>query len=77
MLWVLVAVALAVLSLVAVECYAVWLAHKLSDVWSEVRVLTERGARLAELLGQIGAPAVTGPDPSGEHPQTPGVVGQM
>jgi hypothetical protein len=77
MLWVLVAVALAVLSLVAAGSYAVWLAHKLSDVWSEVRVLTERGARLAELLGQIGAPVAPGPDTSGEHGQTPGVAGHL
>jgi hypothetical protein len=57
MFWIVVLVAIAVAGLVMAVCYAVWLAHKLSDVWSEVGVLTERGAQLADLVAQIGPPA--------------------
>lgn len=56
MLWVIVFVAIALAGLIMVACYAVWLAHKTADVWSEVTVLTERGAQLAELVAQIGPP---------------------
>ena len=63
MLWVIVFVAIAVAGLVMVVCYAVWLAHKTSDVLSEVTVLAERGGQLAQLLGQIQPPtAPLGPD---------------
>lgn len=55
MLWVIVFVAIALAGLIMLACYAVWLAHKTSDVWSEVSVLSERGAQLADLLGQIGS----------------------
>ena len=76
MLWVTVFAAIAVAGLVVVGCYVVWLLHKTADVWSEVTVLTDRGGQLAELLGQIGAPAapVVGsgsrdlvPSPSSAH----------
>jgi len=59
MLWVIVFAAIAVAGLVVVGCYVVWLLHKTADVWSEVTVLTDRGTLLAELLGEIGAPAGT------------------
>ena len=59
MLWVIVFAAIAVAGLVVVGCYVVWLLHKTADVWSEVTALTYRGTQLAELLGQIGAPAGT------------------
>lgn len=57
MLWVVVFLAIAVIGVVMVVCYVVWLAHKTSDLLAEVTVLTERGASLAELLGQISLPA--------------------
>jgi hypothetical protein len=62
-LWVIVFVAIALAGLIMVACYAVWLAHKTADVWSEVTVLTGRGAQLAELVGQIG-PSLPGSAPN-------------
>ena len=56
MLWVIVFVAIALVGLVMVVCYGVWLAHKAADVMSEVSVLADRGAEFAELLGQISMP---------------------
>jgi hypothetical protein len=40
-------------------CYAVWLAHKASDVFSEVEVLATRADEFARLLGQIRVPERT------------------
>ena len=45
--------------LAMVICYAVWLAHKASDVWSEVSMLTDRADELAQLVGQIRVPERT------------------
>lgn len=56
MLWVLLFTAIAVGGLVMVICYAVWLAHKVSDLYSEVAVLAHQAADLAELAAQVGAP---------------------
>jgi hypothetical protein len=55
-LWVIVFAAIALAGLIMVVCYGVWLAHKASDVMSEVTVLAERGAQLAEVVGQISMP---------------------
>ena len=60
MLWVIIFAAIAVAGLVMVVCYAVWLAHKGADLWSEVVVLTDRAGQLAELMGQIQPPAAPG-----------------
>lgn len=63
MLWVLLFAGIAVAGLVMVVCYAVWLAHKASDVLAEVAVLGRLGARLGELVGQVSAPrGPGGPD---------------
>jgi hypothetical protein len=59
-LWVIVFVAIAVAGLVMVVCYAVWLAHKSADLWSEVGVLSDRAGQLAELVAQIQPPAAPG-----------------
>lgn len=56
MVWVIVFLGIALAGLVMVICYAVWLAHKASDVWSEVSMLTDRGDELAQLVGQIRVP---------------------
>ena len=53
MVWVIVFVGIALAGLVMVICYAVWLAHKASDVWSEVSMLADRADELAQLVGQI------------------------
>jgi hypothetical protein len=52
-LWVWVFVAIALVGLVMVGCYVVWLAHKTADVLSEITVLADRAGQLGELLGQI------------------------
>ena len=54
--WVFVFGGIALAGLVMLIAYAVWLAHKASDVFSEVKVLADRGDQLAGLLGQIQPP---------------------
>jgi hypothetical protein len=54
--WVFVFGGIALAGLVMLIAYAVWLAHKASDVLSEVKVLADRGDQLAGLLGQIQVP---------------------
>ena len=55
-MWVLIFCGIAVAGVVMVACYAVWLAHKASDLFSEVTVLADRGGQMAELLGRIEVP---------------------
>jgi hypothetical protein len=52
-LWVLVFGGIALAGVVMVVCYGVWLAHKTADLWSELGMLGERAAELADLLAQI------------------------
>jgi hypothetical protein len=59
MVWVIVFVGIALAGLVMLICYAVWLAHKASDVWSEVSMLADRADELAQLVGQIRVPEQT------------------
>ena len=59
MVWVIVFVGIALAGLVMVICYAVWLAHKASDVWSEVSMLADRADELAQLVGQVRVPEHT------------------
>ena len=56
MVWVLIFVAIALGGLVMVSCYAVWLAHKTSDVLSELAVLADRAGQFAELVAEVGVP---------------------
>jgi hypothetical protein len=65
-LWAIVFAAIALAGLILVICYGVWLAHKAADVISEVTVLAERGAQIAEVLGQISVP-----DPARGQPELP------
>ncbi len=37
-------------------CFTVWLAHKASDLFAELRVLGERAGQGAELLSRIEVP---------------------
>jgi hypothetical protein len=55
-IWVLTFTGIALGGLVMVSCYAVWLAHKISDVLSELAVLADRAGQMAELAGEIGVP---------------------
>ena len=55
-MWVLIFGAIALAGLVMVICYAVWLMHKASDLFSEVQVLADRGEQMAALLSRIEVP---------------------
>ncbi len=57
MIWVLIFGGIALLGVVTVVSYAVWLAHKTSDLYSEVRMLGRRVDEAGELLGAIQLPA--------------------
>jgi len=65
-LWVVVFLLIALAGLVMLVCYAVWLAHKTADVLSELAVLGERGAQLAELVAEIGVPPEAPVDAAGK-----------
>lgn len=56
MIWVGVFGGIAVVGLLVLISYAVWLAHKAADVMSEVAVLADRADQLAALLSQIQSP---------------------
>lgn len=51
--------------------YAIWLAHKTSDLYAELKVLSDRGGQFARIAAQIQVPergtdatlARTGPGP--------------
>jgi hypothetical protein len=55
-IWVLVFGGIALVGLVVLISYAVWLAHKAADVMSEISVLADRADQLADLLSQIQPP---------------------
>jgi hypothetical protein len=55
-LWVVVFLVIALAGLGMLISYAVWLAHKAADVFSEVQVLAGLGAQLAELAGEVSPP---------------------
>jgi hypothetical protein len=55
-IWVLIFVAIALGGLVMVSSYAVWLAHKTSDVLSELAVLADRAGQFADLVAEVGVP---------------------
>jgi hypothetical protein len=56
MIWVIVFAGIALAGLVMLISYAVWLAHKAADVWSEVDMLAVRANELADLVAQIEVP---------------------
>lgn len=53
MMWVLIFAGIALAGLITVVSYGVWLAHKASDVLSEIDMLGKRAEELAELAGQV------------------------
>lgn len=62
-IWVYVFGGIAVAGLIMLVAYAIWLAHKASDVFAELRVLGQRTGKLAELAAQIQVPELgTGPE---------------
>ena len=50
MMWVMIFGGIAVAGLIMVISYVIWLAHKASDVMSEVVVLGDRAGQLMELV---------------------------
>ncbi|MEO7588554.1 MAG: hypothetical protein ABIS84_11070 [Arachnia sp.] len=57
MIWVLIFGGVALLGVVTAVSYAVWLSHKVSDLYSEVRMLGQRAEEAGELLGRLQLPA--------------------
>ena len=55
-MWVLIFGGIALAGLVMLICYGVWLAHKASDVMSEMGMLADRADQLFDLLAQIQVP---------------------
>ena len=66
MIWVGVFGGIALAGVVMFVAYAVWLAHKAADVFSEVQVLADRTGQLFDLLSQIQPPD-QGPDSAYRH----------
>lgn len=60
MIWVYIFGGIALAGVVSVVSYAVWLAHKVSDLFSEVRMLGQRAEEAGELLNRIQLPAGAG-----------------
>jgi hypothetical protein len=56
MIWVIVFVGIGLAGLLMLISYAVWLAHKTSDLFSELDMIAVRAGELADLLGQISVP---------------------
>ncbi len=63
MVWVFVFGGIALAGLVMLVCYAVWLAHKTSDLFSELGMLSNRAGQLMGLAAQISMPRLA-PDDS-------------
>ena len=56
MTWVMIFAGIALAGLIMVVSYVMWLAHKASDVMSEVGVLGDRAGQLTDLVSQIHVP---------------------
>jgi hypothetical protein len=66
MIWVAVFGGIALAGVIMFIAYAVWLAHKAADVFSELQVLADRTGQLFDLLSQIQPPD-PGPGPPYRH----------
>ncbi len=53
MFWFFLFLSIALAGIVVAAMYAVWLWHKASDLWSELRMLGARGEEFSELVGKI------------------------
>ncbi len=58
MVWVFVFGGIALAGLIMLVCYGVWLAHKASDLYSELEMLGTRASELAALVEGIEMPAI-------------------
>jgi hypothetical protein len=54
--WVIVFAGIGLAGVIMLISYAVWLAHKTSDVFSELEMLAVRADELAQLVSQIRIP---------------------
>ena len=57
MVWVWIFAGIAVAGLVTLGSYGVWLAHKASDLFSELQMLGTRAGELADLVSRVQLPA--------------------
>ncbi|MFT4217336.1 MAG: hypothetical protein QM619_09165 [Micropruina sp.] len=57
MMWVWIFLGIAVAGLITMASYAVWLAHKVSDLFSELQTLGKRAEELADLVSQVAIPS--------------------
>ena len=57
MMWVLIFAGIALAGLVTVVAYAIWLAHKASDLFSELQMLATRAEEPADLVSQVQLPS--------------------
>lgn len=60
MVWVIVFATIALAGLIMVISYAVWLAHKAADLFSEIEMLGDRANELAALLERVELPSASG-----------------
>ena len=68
MIWVIVFVGIGLAGLIMLISYAVWLAHKASDLFSELDMLAVRAGELSDLLSQITVPeSARLPDPRNDR----------
>jgi len=56
MMWVWIFLGIALAGAITIGSYAVWLAHKASDLFSELQMVGERAEELAELVSQVNIP---------------------
>lgn len=59
MMWPWVFVGIAVLGLIVLVCYALWLWRRASDLFFELKVLGKRTDEMATLLGEIDVARLT------------------
>ena len=69
MIWVIVFAGIGLAGLITLISYAIWLAHKASDLFSEIDVLAARAGELSELVSQIRVPE-TAFVPDWQHDRT-------
>jgi hypothetical protein len=67
-LWVVVFLVIALAGLAMLVGYAVWLAHKTADLFSELGVLGKLGGDLAVLLAEIRAPGTSSSEQTAPKP---------
>lgn len=56
MVWVIVLIVIAVLGVAMLVSYAVWLAHKTSDVFGELSVLGDRLGQFGQIIARLEFP---------------------